>query len=141
MRALAALRGVVEDGTVDVVVVHDGARPLASAELFSAVVDAAREHGGALPGVPVSGLLAREGPSPVGAMITVQTPQAFRAGPLLAAFDAAARDGFEATDTAGVLERYGGPGLRVVAVPGTALNLKVTWAEDLAVALVLLPGG
>ena len=43
-----------------------------------------------------------------GRLGTVQTPQAFRAGPLLAAYDAAARDGFEGTDTAACFVRYAG---------------------------------
>jgi 2-C-methyl-D-erythritol 4-phosphate cytidylyltransferase len=68
--------------------------------------------------------------------VGVQTPQAFRARPLLEAYRAAARDGFEGTDTAATFERYAG--LPVVAVPSTPANLKVTWPEDLALAEELL---
>lgn len=137
--ALQVLRGDVDAGLVDVVVVHDGARPLAPASLFVAVIDAAREHGGAVPGVPVTGLVTRDDRSVVGGTaVVVQTPQAFRAGPLLDGFDRALADGFAATDTAGVLERYAAADLRVVAVPGSPRNLKVTVAGDLDLARTLL---
>jgi 2-C-methyl-D-erythritol 4-phosphate cytidylyltransferase len=66
----------------------------------------------------------------------VQTPQAFRAGPLLASHLAAQRDGFEGTDTAACVAAY--TDLPVVAVPGEASNLKVTYADDLVLAERLL---
>lgn len=134
--AIRAVAAHVEAGRTDVVVVHDGARPLAAAALFDAVVATARTHGGALPAVPSTAVLTRGlGPAP-GALVGVQTPQAFRARPLLEAYRAAERDGFEGTDTAATFERYAG--LPVVAVPSTSANLKVTWPEDLALAEELL---
>ena len=134
--ALQAVAGHVEAGRTDVVAIHDGARPLASPALFDAVVAAARRHGGALPAAATHGLVAADlTPAPRG-LVGVQTPQAFRARPLLEAYRAAARDGFEGTDTAATFERYAG--LPVVAVPSTPANLKVTWPEDLALAEELL---
>ena len=134
--ALQAVAGHVEAGRTDVVVIHDGARPLASPALFDAVVAAARRHGGALPAAATHGLVTADlTPAPRG-LVGVQTPQAFRARPLLEAYRAAARDGFEGTDTAATFERYAG--LPVVAVPSTHANLKVTWPEDLALAEELL---
>ena len=135
--ALRLLRGDIESGAVDVVAVHDGARPLAGAALFATTVAAARETGGAIPVVPAAGLLRRDGsPAPQG-LAAVQTPQAFRADVLLAAHAAADRDGLAFTDTAAVLERYA-PQTRVAAVAGSVLNLKITFAEDLALAASLL---
>lgn len=132
-----ALRAVAQQlESTDVVVVHDGARPLAGSALFDAVVAAAREHGGALPAAPAHGLLTTTLQQTAGQVVGVQTPQAFRAGPLLAAYREAERDGFEGTDTAATFERYSG--LPVVAVASTAANLKVTWPEDLALAQELL---
>jgi len=134
--ALRAVAAHVEAGRTDVVVVHDGARPLASPALFDAVVAAAREHGGALPATAATGLVTdRLRPAP-GPLVGVQTPQAFRSAPLLEAYRAAGRDGFEGTDTAATFERYAG--LPVRAVRSTATNLKVTWPEDLALAAALL---
>jgi 2-C-methyl-D-erythritol 4-phosphate cytidylyltransferase len=129
--ALRVLRADVGSGLVDVVAVHDGARPLAPASLYADVVAAARAHGGAIPVVPVPALLGPDGV--VRDVAAVQTPQAFAAGPLLSAYDAAARDGFTGTDTASCLERYE-PALRIAAVPSSSGNIKVTWPGDLALA-------
>ncbi len=71
-----------------------------------------------------------------GELAGVQTPQAFRAVPLLEAHRRAAEDGYESTDTAACFERYAD--LPVVAVHGGPGNLKVTFPEDVAVAERLL---
>ena len=130
--ALQALSREVEAGEVDVVAVHDGARPLAGPELFEATIAAARAHGGALPVLDLPGLLRRDLRPVAQGVAGVQTPQAFRAVPLLEAHRRAAEDGYESTDTAACFERY--TDLPVVAVPSGATNLKVTFPEDLAVA-------
>jgi 2-C-methyl-D-erythritol 4-phosphate cytidylyltransferase len=65
-------------------------------------------------------------------LVAVQTPQGFRAGPLLAACEAALRDGFVGTDTASCVERYAGVAARWVVATGR--NLKITYAHDLPVA-------
>ena len=139
LAALDALADRVTAGEVDVVAVHDGARPLAGADLTRRVVRAALEHGGAVPTVPVAGVWRRDA---FGALVRpeggtglhrVQTPQAFRARPLLAAYERSRVAGFEGTDTAATLEQFA-PGLEVVAVPGRAENLKVTFGADLAAA-------
>jgi 2-C-methyl-D-erythritol 4-phosphate cytidylyltransferase len=118
----------------EVVVVHDGARPLAPAGLFTAVVDAVRAGAdAAVPGVPVvdtlraleGGVVDRDG------LVAVQTPQAFRAGALRAAH---AQEG-EATDDASLVEAAGG---KVVVVNGSPTNLKITRPDDLVVAEALL---
>lgn len=136
-RALEALRADITSGNVDVIAIHDGARPLASQQLWQATVAAAVLHGGALPVRPLRGLVGRSDATRVSAVGGVQTPQAFRAPTLLAAYDAAAADGFIGTDTASCLERYH-PDLAIAAVPGPAENIKVTFAPDLALAEALL---
>lgn len=133
--ALVALRPEIEDGSVDVVAIHDGARPLAGRELFAATIDAARARGGALPCVRLPGLLALDGRDLPAELDGVQTPQAFRAAELLAAYARAEADGFDGTDTAACWARY--TDLPVVAVPSTPRNLKITFPEDLALALSL----
>lgn len=135
--ALRVLARDVEAGLVEVVAVHDGARPLAGPGLFAAVLDQAREHGGALPAVPVTGVVRRDGAPLDARLVGVQTPQAFRARDLLAAYDAAAEEGFRGTDTAACLAWWAarsGARLQVAAVPSTPRNLKVTFPEDLALA-------
>lgn len=133
--ALQALRPEIEAGVVDVVAIHDGARPLAGRELFTATIAAARERGGAIPCVRLPGLLALDGRDLPPELDGVQTPQAFRAAELLAAYSRAEQDGFDGTDTAACWARY--TDLPVVAVPSSPANLKITFPEDLALALRL----
>jgi 2-C-methyl-D-erythritol 4-phosphate cytidylyltransferase len=134
-RALQALRPEIESGAVDVVAIHDGARPLAAPALFEATVAAARKHGGAIPCVRLTGLLALDGRPLPAELDGVQTPQAFRAAELLTAYSRADEDGFDGTDTAAAWSRY--TELPVAAVPGSPANLKITFPEDLELALSL----
>lgn len=135
--ALQTLRAPIEAGEVEVVAIHDGARPLASTELFARTTAAAATHGGAIPVAPTPALLTLDAsPVPRG-VAGVQTPQAFAAGPLLRAYEQAAADGFTGTDTANCVERYASE-VRVAAVPSGHGNLKVTFPEDVALAAGLL---
>ena len=131
-QALQVLAAEIDAGDLDVVAIHDGARPLAPVELFEAVIGTARRCGGALPGAVLPGLLTRGLAELDGDLVSVQTPQAFQAAPLLAAYRAAQVEGFQGTDTAACVERYAP--VRVVAVPSSPLNLKITFPEDVAVA-------
>jgi 2-C-methyl-D-erythritol 4-phosphate cytidylyltransferase len=117
----------------DVICVHDAARPLASVDLFRAVIDAI-EPGvdGAVPAVPVSDTIKVVDNSGAviatperSTLVAVQTPQAFRASVLRAAHRGAA----EGTDDASLVEAAGG---RIVVVPGEPTNRKVTHPVDLA---------
>ena len=133
--ALRVLAPEITSGEVDVLVVHDGARPLAGAALWQAVVTAARESGGAIPVVALTHVLHAD-LTPVAEEVGgVQTPQAFRAAEVLAAYAAAAADGFEGTDTAACVAAY--RDIDVGAVPSSALNVKVTFPEDVALAAEL----
>lgn len=142
LAALRHLAGRIADGTVDAVLLHDAARPLVSRELITAVLAVAREHGGAMPGLPADDLatVGADGRLAGGLAhaIRAQTPQGFRAAPLLAAYEQAARDGFDGTDTASCMERYSG--LPVHWVPGDQRNFKITYPHDLAVAEHLVRG-
>lgn len=133
--ALQALSPAIEDGRLDVVAIHDTARPLAGVDLFDTVISVAAEQGGAVPVRPRSNLLCRDAratPPEGRALVGVQTPQAFRARELLASYEHADRDGFVGTDTASCVERYSD--LVVTCVPSAATNLKITHPEDLAAA-------
>ena len=134
----AAIRVLADDiasGEVDVVAVHDGARPLAGADLWRTVVATAREVGGAVPLVPLTHLVHDDLTAVDELLGGVQTPQAFRADDLLAAYRAAAESGFEGTDTAACVSAYAATS--VAAVSGSPLNLKVTFPEDVDLALEL----
>ena len=116
-----------------IVCVHDAARPFAGAEEFAGVIAAvAAGADGAVPGVAVSDTIkvvdadgavtetpARE------SLVAVQTPQAFRAAMLRRAH----AGGGEGTDDAALVEAIGG---RVVVVPGSTRNRKITVEDDLA---------
>jgi 2-C-methyl-D-erythritol 4-phosphate cytidylyltransferase len=122
---------------VDVIVIHDAARPLALPLLWSAVLDAvAGGADAAVPAVPVIDTIKRVTGGLVvetvdrSELVAVQTPQAFRAAALRAAHAAAG----DATDDAALVEARGG---RVVWVAGDPHNLKITDPSDLDVAEVL----
>jgi 2-C-methyl-D-erythritol 4-phosphate cytidylyltransferase len=126
------------------IVVHDGARPLAGPELFHRtldLLDASPELAGAVVGHPsVDTLKTVEAGRVAGTpersrYWTVQTPQAFRAGALRVAYAEAAEYGREGTDDASLVEAAGGA---IGLVEGPRDNIKVTLAEDLAVAEALL---
>ena len=136
-RALQALGPAIEAGEVDVVVIHDAARPLATTSMFASVIESAHEHGVAIPVRDQGHLTALDdGTQPPDRVVAVQTPQAFRAEPLLEAYRLADVDGFVGTDTASCMERY--TDVPVLCVPGDAGNIKITFPEDLFLAERLL---
>ncbi|WP_291417802.1 2-C-methyl-D-erythritol 4-phosphate cytidylyltransferase [Actinophytocola sp.] len=141
LRALRWLASRIDDGAVDTVLLHDAARPLVSPTLIADVLHAAREHGGAIPGLPAEDLVAVAVAGGVGEIvgeqslegaIRVQTPQGFRAPALLDAYEQAAREQFLGTDTSSCMERYSS--LPVRWVRGEQHNFKITYPHDLSVA-------
>jgi 2-C-methyl-D-erythritol 4-phosphate cytidylyltransferase len=134
--ALRLLAPAIRAGELDVVVIHDGARPLVTQRLIADAVAAAREHGAAVPGVPLTEVAGRDLTPVTGRLVRVQTPQAFRADLLLAAYAEADADCFTGTDTAACVERYAG--IPVHCIPGDPRNVKVTYRPDLALAERLL---
>lgn len=127
---------------VEVVVIHDAARPCASSALFAAVVAAV--VGGAdaaVPGVAVTDTVKRvDGRGVVldtldrSELRAIQTPQAFAASVLREAH----AGGGDATDDAALVEANGG---RVVVVAGEATNAKLTESSDVAAAEAHLGSG
>lgn len=141
--ALDLLEPQVRSGAVDVIAIHDGARPLAGPALFASVVRTAADVGGAVPSLPARGVMPvqpdgnpLEAPGSTSGLMRVQTPQAFRAPELLEAYAVAARTGAQGTDTSSTVSRCSDLGVR--AVPGTRENLKVTYPHDLFLAEQLL---
>ncbi|MCV7281154.1 2-C-methyl-D-erythritol 4-phosphate cytidylyltransferase [Mycolicibacterium flavescens] len=137
LNVLRYLAADIESGAVDVVLIHDAARPVAGPEMFERAVSVARESGGAIPALPMSGVLTAELSAPAHPrLVRVQTPQAFQAAPLLTAYRRADVDGFEGTDTSSCVESFSD--LAVQTFPGELRNLKVTFARDVAIAERLL---
>lgn len=125
----------------DVVLVHDAARPLVDADTIAQGVRLARQHGAALPALPVADTIKRvrdglvvDSP-PRSELWGAQTPQSFRVE-LLRRAHAAAED--DATDDGVLVERLGHP---VIVYPGARRNMKITVADDLIVAEALLRVG
>jgi 2-C-methyl-D-erythritol 4-phosphate cytidylyltransferase / 2-C-methyl-D-erythritol 2,4-cyclodiphosphate synthase len=125
---LAGLRAT----DADVVLVHDGARPLASPALTDSVAGAAARHGAAVPVIPVVDSLKRASNGRLAGgvdrdgFVRAQTPQGARRTLLLDAY--AAAGGADFSDEAALLDSHGVP---VATVPGEAFNIKVTEPADL----------
>lgn len=125
-----------------VVLVHDGARPFVTAQSIRACAQTAWQYGAACVGVPVKDTIKRvNGAGEVvetperASLWQVQTPQGFKADLLLDAHRQASQSGYRGTDDASLVERMGVP---VRMVMGSYGNIKLTTAEDLAFAEVLL---
>lgn len=126
---------------VDLVLVHDAARPFPPIEATRLLIERAHEVGGGLLAVPVTDTVKQEGPPGRVArtldrsgLWLAQTPQAFR-GQFLRSVEHLLDGGEEFTDEASVLERLDIP---VALVPGDSLNIKVTRPEDLRRAAAAL---
>jgi 2-C-methyl-D-erythritol 4-phosphate cytidylyltransferase/2-C-methyl-D-erythritol 2,4-cyclodiphosphate synthase len=135
-----ALAAVPADA--DIILIHDGARPLVDAATVGAAIAAAREHGAAGVAVPVKDTIKTVDEAGCIAatpdrrtLWAIQTPQVFAASLLREAYAAAAADGVLATDDAALVERLGH---KVRIVPGSYRNLKITTPEDMVMAHALL---
>ncbi len=128
----------------DLILVHDGARPLVTPEIVRAAIDAAGADGAAVVAIPVTDTIKSADAErrvaetlPRGRLWAAQTPQVFRAAWLRAAHATALADGFRGTDDSVLVERRGYP---VRLVPGSPENLKITTTADLARAEQILRG-
>jgi 2-C-methyl-D-erythritol 4-phosphate cytidylyltransferase len=124
------------------VVVHDGARPLVTAELIERGLEAAKETGAAIAALPIRDTVKEvEPPGLIGRTLcrgqlwAAQTPQVFRYDILRQAHQRAQG---EATDDAALVERLG---YQVKVFEGSPRNIKVTTAADLAMVEALLAQG
>ena len=131
----------VTAGPGDVVLVHDGARPLVSREVISRVIREAARCGAAVPVVPVEDTLKEAVRGRIvrtverANLYRVQTPQGFAFAVLDGALRRAAREKWTATDDSALAELAG---VEVRAVEGDPRNIKVTIPSDLALAEALI---
>lgn len=141
-KALQHLADDIRSGTVDVVLVHDAARPLCRPGMMQTAISIARADGGAVPALDGRHLMhvASDGsivpPEPDQRYMRVQTPQAFRASPLFRAYGEAARIGFEDEDPYASVQRFSD--LDVRFFDGEERNLRVVSADDMFLAERLL---
>jgi 2-C-methyl-D-erythritol 4-phosphate cytidylyltransferase len=133
-----ALKVLHRQNDWDLILVHDGVRPLVTGEEIRRVTRAAAEHGAAILALPaqdtvkqvnrkgrIQKTLNRQG------IWLAQTPQAFQADIIWRAFLEAYGRNFYGTDEASLLEALGIP---VMVIPGSPFNIKVTTPEDLIMA-------
>ena len=139
---LNALRLVPQ--SIEWLAIHDAARPLISQDLVDRTLAAAVEHGAAVPALPVS-LTIKQASGPLPARVqrtlprhelwAMQTPQIMRRQALLRAFETCPVPLDQITDDAQLLELAG---QEVWLIPGEDRNLKITTAQDLKIAELLL---
>lgn len=135
-----ALKSVSQE--TDLILVHDGARPLVNKQCISRVVQVAREQKAAVSAVAVKDTIKIvdecgivTGTPDRKALWSIQTPQGFNAELLRQAYDRAQQDGYLGTDDASLVERLG---VDVNIVVGSYDNIKVTTPEDLTIAEALI---
>ncbi len=128
--------------TGDLILVHDGARPLLTTDRVTELIESARVTGASILAVPVKDTV-KEVNSTYQVVRTperkslwaVQTPQAFRYDLLQRAFQKAKKDNFLGTDESSLVERLG---INVSVVMGHYENLKITTPEDIDIADAIL---
>lgn len=143
-RAHSVQNGLATIPQAEIVAVHDGVRPFVTPEEIDQVVAAARVTGAAVLVAPVADTIKEiEGDRVVRTLARAQlrralTPQCFRFDILKRAYAQLTRveaDGFEVTDDCLLVERLG---VEIVAVEGSARNIKITQEEDLVLAKAIL---
>jgi 2-C-methyl-D-erythritol 4-phosphate cytidylyltransferase/2-C-methyl-D-erythritol 2,4-cyclodiphosphate synthase len=132
---------------IEIVLVHDAARPLLTAPVIDRVLEATVRVGAAVPGLPLSDTVKRVGSDGIvretvarsavfegeviSGLTAVQTPQGARVAMLCAAYAAHDFALSEPTDEASLVESFGAP---VAVVMGDPANIKITRQEDVALA-------
>ena len=125
----------------EIILIHDGARPLVTGQVIHNAVEGARKFGAAVPVVPVTDTIkvGKDGFADAtpdrSTLFAAQTPQAFRAELIKAALQDAVDKGLSLTDDCAAVEKLG---MRVRLVEGDARNRKITLPSDLALAEALL---
>ncbi len=125
----------------EIILIHDGARPLVSEAVIKAAVEGAEKYGAALPAAAVTDTIkiCENGfvtsTQDRNKLFAAQTPQAFQSELIKAALSDAVEKGLELTDDCAAVERLG---MKVRIVEGDSLNRKITVPADLTVAEALM---
>jgi 2-C-methyl-D-erythritol 4-phosphate cytidylyltransferase len=143
-RAQSVRRGLAVIGEAEIVAVHDGVRPFVAPEEIDHVVAVARFNHAAILVAPVSDTIKEIKDGRIvrtfarSELRRALTPQCFHFDILKRAYDQLVEveaEGVEVTDDCQLVERLG---IEIVAVEGSARNIKITREEDLALAEALL---
>ena len=127
---------------VDIVVVHDGARPCVTPNLISQTIDSAAQHGSGVAAVKITDTVKRVDRGMVISetidrtkLWLVQTPQAFKFNLLKKSFALIEKKKIKITDEASAVE-LASDGVRLVAASSS--NIKITTPDDLTLAAALM---
>lgn len=142
-RADSVKRGLmaIRSATAEIVAVHDGVRPFVTVEELDATIAAAKSDGAAILVAPATDTIKQVGDGAVvktldrGTLRRALTPQCFRYQLLREAYQNADVNDPSLTDESALVEQLG---KRVSIVEGNARNIKITTAEDLAIAEAIL---
>jgi 2-C-methyl-D-erythritol 4-phosphate cytidylyltransferase/2-C-methyl-D-erythritol 2,4-cyclodiphosphate synthase len=133
----------VKELGADRVLVHDGARPLVSADTISRCLQTLDEHSTAIAAIPLNDTLKRATPERVVEQTLdrenlwlVQTPQGFHIDTLIGAHESARRANFIGTDDASLIEEFSADVVHLIV--GGSENIKLTRTEDLDLAEAVL---
>lgn len=123
------------NGEYEYVLIHDGARPFVSQDIIVRVIEKTAEKGAAVACVPVKDTIKVVSEDGVfektlnrSVLQSIQTPQGFKTGLIMQAYEKAFEDGYYGTDDAALAERMGIP---VYKVDGSYENIKITTKEDM----------
>jgi len=132
----------VVDGDTDIVLIHDGVRPLIFPESIERLIHQVEEYGAATLAVPIKETVKEVSRGSAVAqtldrkkLYSIQTPQGFKREIIWKAYEAARESGQWASDDAALVERIG---KKVVIVLGDEMNIKITTSLDLKLAEILL---
>lgn len=133
------------DKDTDIVVIHDGARPLIEETLIRDSIEKAQKYGAAIAAIPIKDTVKKsENNFFINKTLNreeiwrAQTPQTFKYDLILPAYHRAYKDKYLATDDAAILERYGH---KVKLIIGSEENIKITTPFDIIVAENFLKKG
>ena len=116
----------------DLILIHDGARPLLPSYLLDELIDVAKKYGASAPGYNSDNLMKKQEFNKEEiqeTIVEIQTPQIFPASELWKSYELAKLDKWQAVDTTECVSKYSE--LEAVVIPGDPRNMKVTSIEDI----------
>lgn len=141
-RAHSVRLGLLEvSERAELIAIHDGARPLLTAQVLEDTVRTAAKTGAAAPAIPVKDTVKRAADNVVidtpdrSQLFAVQTPQVFQADLIRAALHSAIEESVPVTDDCSAVERLG---MKVTLTAGADENLKITTPTDMVIAEALM---
>ncbi len=131
-QGLANLKEREDVDEEDLILIHDGARPLLPIYLLDELIDVATKYGASAPGFNSENLMKKDNSSndtKQETIVEIQTPQIFPASELWKSYELAKLDNWQAVDTTECVSKYSE--LEAVVIPGDPRNMKVTFIEDI----------